>query len=677
MQIDDFLNGRSIANLQTLQWFWTPASRRSSSKSELLRLLRQEMLSPERARKGFQDLDAPCQELLRGLLRHEGYRGDVAFVARRLANPPPTPQAQRQILDELARRGFLHYHVTRSPNQYESFDAEVPQELGDVLAEVLNLDTREPALMLGLSRFLAHLPPEERERLVGADLSAEEALERLLQPDAIAARVAALTDPAMRQAVGIALESHAGILPLERFPSLGLDIEAVDAYAWRTALESQLLGTFGHLSLLEYGLSDDHECLVVYQEIVGAQAAAQARTDPPASHVYACGIDFVTDLAATCDLVRAEPAKLTSAGRFFKGTRNQLLPRTALRTTFFMDEESLHAFKLTVARELGLVEVRPDDRLHATRASIEWENRSLPDQARSVLDVMLALGETPASKSLFRDLAAVARQALLESPPGTWLPTNAFFTVLLSRCLLRLMERGPARAGTHSVANVSPGASPSAPWDYSRPADSLASVAAAAREPLLRALNYAGLVDIGRRGDQSFVRATPLVGVVLGEAPPAAPPQRLLIVNPDAEVILFPEGNHIELLHRLCGFCERGKSEVTLHLRITRESVQGAVLRGLDAESMLATLRDHCRVPLSQNIEYSIRSWAESVYPAEVQTLHVLELPSPAIADAAAQLPEIAPLILRRLSPTALALTVPQLGPEAEAALKQLGVHLM
>ena len=718
MHVDEFLNARSISNLQTLQWFWAPTSRRSSSKFELLRLLRQEMLSPERVRACYQDLEEPQREFLRGLLRHEGYAAEVTLVLRRLPTPPPTPQAQRQLLDELARHGFLHYQPAKSWNQYESFHAQVPEELGDVLAEVLNLDTREPALMLSLSRFLSHLPPEDAERLAGAALPLEEAIARLIDPAAVESRLAALPDEAVQRAVRIALSTHAGILPLERFPSLGLDIESVDGYAWRTALESQLLGTFGHLSLLEFGIGDDHDCLVVYQEIVQAHAAAQGRADQPIDHVYACGIDFLTDLGVLCDLVRAEPTKLTSAGRFFKGARNQLAARSALRTSFFMDEDTLLFFRLTVARELRLLDLRPDGRLHATRASLDWQALPLAAQARSVLAVLLGFGEANASRPLFADLAAVARRVVAELPPGTWCPTTALFANLVSRYLIERLDPIPGFGlpmsdGQSQIENRKSKTAPPVPsWDYSRPVDTIASLATAAREPLLRALNYAGLIDIGRRAEQSFVRATPLVALILGQpscatagSPSRAPggqseprtagqadrgtredtvgqadrgtPGRILLVNPDAEVILFPEGNYVELLHRLSSFCDREKSEVTLHLRISQESVRRAVLRGVAPETMLATLRDHCRAPLSQNLDYSVRNWAASVHPAEVQTLHVLELRSSELLDAVMQLPEIAPLLLRRISPTAVALRVDQLPTEAEDALKQLGVHLM
>ena len=670
MQLDDFLNSRSIANLQTLQWLWAPETRRSSSKSELLRLLRQHMLSPDRVREAFHALEDSQQELLRGLLRLDGYEGDAEFLARHLSHPPATPQTEREIVEELSRKGFVSYATAKTWNQNEALRATVPAELGDVLAEVLNLDTREPALMMSLRRYLAELEPEERQRLVGAGASAAEFIAGLLEPAALEARIAALPDPAIQRAVRLALDDFAGILPLERFPSLGFEIEAVDSPSWRAALERGLIGTFGHLSLLEYGISDDHECLVVYHEIVQAYAAARGSADCPLDHTYACGIDLLIDLLAAVDFVRANPSKLTAAGRFFKGARNQLLPQTALRTAFFMDEESLLAYKLMVARELGLVEVRGDARLHASRGAVAWEQAPLTDQLRSLLAIALRLGESAYPQPHFHALAGAARQVLLDSEPGVWHPTNAFCARILSRYLSELLDKG-SESGQAAASDEAP------PWRYPRPSGSVAGIAAAAREPLLQALNYSGLLDMGRRGDQICVAATPLVDVVLGGAALPTPAAPLLIVNPDFEVILFPDEGHQELLWRLCAFCDREKSEVTLHLRITQESVQRAVLRGLDPEAIIATLRENCRVPLSQNIEYSIRNWAASVHAAEIQTLHVLELPSPAILDAAVRLPELSSLVVRRLSATAVVLSVSQLDTKAEDALKQLGVYLM
>ncbi|HPD17280.1 MAG TPA: helicase-associated domain-containing protein [Planctomycetota bacterium] len=670
MQLDEFLNARSIANLQILQWIWAPATRRSASKHELLRTLRQQMLSPERAREGFLNLDEAQQEFLRGLLRLDGYEGEARVLLRRLSTPPATAQAERELAEDLDRRGFLACSMRKVWGQAETLFVTMPAELGDVLAEVLNLDLRDPALMLSLRAYLARRPPDVRRRLAGAPGAPETLLADLVRPEAVEARIAALPSDALRRAVRLALDDHAGILPLERFPSLGLDMEAVDASAWRSALEAGLLGTFGHLSLLEHGLGDDHDCLALYQEIVEAHAAARAVAKPDLDHTYACGVDFLTDLMAAVDFLRANPSKLTAAGRFFKGARNQLLPQAALRTGFFMDEDSLLAFKLAAARELGLLETRDDGRVSAAPGAAAWQSGPLVEQARALLDALLRLAEGACPPVHFRALARLARDVLLAARPGVWMPTNAFLARLVSRYLLELLQREAPQA-------QEPAAADEALWRYPRALRTVAAVLADAREPLLQALNYAGVMDIGRCGGQSFVAASPLAPILLGSAPLPAPRGPLLLVNPDAEVILFPEEGHLELLHRLCAFCERGKNEVTLHLRITQESVQKAVLRGLTPDAILATLARNNRAPLPQNIEYSVRNWAAGVHPAKVCTLHVLEVHSAEALDAALRLPEVAPLVVRRLSPTAAVLCAPQLGPEAEAALKQLGIHLM
>lgn len=662
MHLDESLNARSIASLQTIQFVWAPATARSTSKSELLRLLRRHMLSPERVRELFDSLTAAQQEILRGLLRCEGYTADVDLLVRRLASAQFGPRVGAEAIDDLARQGFLRCTKESVGSARIAQCACLPEELGDALAEVLNLDFRDPALMLSLERHLGH------EHAAAGD--AQESLAGLAEPAAIEQRIAALPDGHLQRAVQTAFEQPAGILPLERFPAHGLDIEAVDPAAWRGALERHRLGTFGHLDLDPYAIGDDHDCLVLYQEIVQSHAAAQARADYPIDHTYACGMDLITDLSTVVDFLRARPSKLTGAGRLFKGARNQLLPRTGCHTTFFMDEDIFLAFKVQLARRLQLLEVRSDERLHASRAAAQWQARPLAEQARSVLTVLLEIGVAALPRH-FRSLADAALELLFELPHEAWMPTDAFLSTVISHHLSDLLAHGDA--ALDPLPDEQDG-----PWRGfpPRPA-TVEGIASVAAEPLLRTLNYIGLVDIGRAGERSFLRATPLVPFLLADAKaPTPPPNSLLIVNPDGEVILFPEGHHMELLHELCGFCDREKSDLTAHLRLCQESIHRASLRGIDPESIIATLRRHCRVPLSQNIEYSIRNWAASVHPAEIETLHVLEFPSPELLDAAVQLPEIAPLVLRRISSTAVALSVSELAPEAQDALARLGVYL-
>ncbi len=658
MKLDAFLNARSIGNLQSMQLVWAPASRRSSSKSELIRILRRQMLDPERVNELHESLSRTGQKLLHALLRCDDYRSSTRFLLRRLGSAESDENRGREALDALDRCGFLQRTQTKGPSGLAVEHVQMPLELGQILAEALNLDIREPAVMLSLRRFLH-------------EHGADEDLSTLIDPEAIRQRLEALPET-LHRPVRVAHCQPAGILPLERFPDEGLDRGRVDPGGWRRILEKARLGTVGYLELLFYGLQDAHDCLILYQEVVQSLAAAEVSKDLQLEEETTCGVDFITDVSTLTDYVRANPCRLTNAGRLFKGTRNELLPRTACRTTFFMDEEALLNFKLNIARRLGLLEKRHDGRLHAQRSASEWQDRPLLEQVRDVRRALLDMGQTAAPRH-FQRLSETACALLRDLPTEAWMPADSFLSTVISRHLMDLVQRGREALDPYPKGDKEAQARM-----YGSDAGTVREMGAAIREPLLHALSVLGVLDLGRAGDRAVLRPSPLAAFLLGDAEPPPPPANsLLLVNPDGEVVLFPEGHYVEVLHQLCAFCDREKAEVTVHLRITKESVQRAALRGMDSEDILALLRHHSRVPLAQNIEYSVRQWAANVHAAQIETLHVLELPSAEILDAAVQLPEIEPLVVRRLSPTAVVLSHAYLDPAAQDALAKLGIHMV
>jgi hypothetical protein len=658
VKLDDFLNARSIGNLQSVQFVWAPASRRSSSKSELIRILRRQMLDRERVRELYESLNYTEQELLHALLRCEGYRASAQFLLRRLGASKYDESRGREALEVLDHRGLLQRTQTKGPSGLSVEHVQAPVELGDILAEALNLDIREPAVMLSLRRFLQEHGEDE-------DLST------LIEPEAIRQRLEALPET-LHRPVRTALRQPAGILPVECFPDEGLNRERVDPGGWRRALEKARLGTVGYLELHFLGLEDQDDCLILYQEVVQSLAAAEISKDLQLDEETACGVDFITDISTLADYVRANPCRLTNAGRLFKGTRNELLPRAACRTTFFMNEEALLSFKLNIARRLGLLEKRHDGRLHARRSASEWQDRPLIEQVQDIRRVLLDVGQTAAPRH-FRTLFETACELLSHLPTDAWMPTDSFLSIVVSRHLMDLVQRGREALDPYPKDDDEAQAR-----IFGSSAGTVPEMGSAVREPMLHALSVLGILDLGRAGDRAVLRPSPLAAFLLGDAEPPPPPANsLLLVNPDGEVILFPEGHYVEVLHQLCGFCDREKSEVTVHLRITKESVQRAALRGMDPEDILGLLRHHSRVPLAQNIEYSVRQWAANVHAAQIETLHVLELPSEEVLDAVLQLPEVEPLVVRRLSPTAVALSRAMLDPEAQDALAKLGIHMV
>jgi hypothetical protein len=91
---------------------------------------------------------------------------------------------------------------------------------------------------------------------------------------------------------------------------------------------------------------------------------------------------------------------------------------------------------------------------------------------------------------------------------------------------------------------------------------------------------------------------------------------------------------------------------------------------------MVRGLDEHCRGPLPQNIRYSIETWAGRVFNVSVEGAYILELPSPELIQTVRRLPEIAPLVMRELSPTVLALREPPTDRGAIRSLQKLGIYV-
>ena len=90
----------------------------------------------------------------------------------------------------------------------------------------------------------------------------------------------------------------------------------------------------------------------------------------------------------------------------------------------------------------------------------------------------------------------------------------------------------------------------------------------------------------------------------------------------------------------------------------------------------MRTLSDHCQGELPQNISYSIENWAGRIYNVSVSQVFILELKTPEMLQHVKRLPEIAPLVLRELSPTILALREAPTDRSAIKSLQELGIYI-
>jgi hypothetical protein len=135
-------------------------------------------------------------------------------------------------------------------------------------------------------------------------------------------------------------------------------------------------------------------------------------------------------------------------------------------------------------------------------------------------------------------------------------------------------------------------------------------------EFLRRRLLPLGIVDLAHRGERVVgMRLTDLGAVVLGAASPEDSEEAMtpLVVNPDFEILLFPEGRDHALVHRLDRFAKRTKTDHIHHYRLEEETVRRAVVAGMTGREILETLEANSRTPIPQNVAFSIREWSSRV----------------------------------------------------------------
>ena len=120
-----------------------------------------------------------------------------------------------------------------------------------------------------------------------------------------------------------------------------------------------------------------------------------------------------------------------------------------------------------------------------------------------------------------------------------------------------------------------------------------------------------------------------------------------LLVTPDFEVVVLPEGDVAGCVHRLGGYAQRVKSGDVVHFRLTRDSIEDAVAEGRDVEELLTWLTEKARGPVPGNVATSVRAWAAGVTFGTLERGVVLRLPRAEALDAVLAVAVRKPLVVR------------------------------
>ena len=675
MNLDELLGSMSIEQLQDLAAVWAPEAAPSSSKLALFRTIRAQMTRPDRVRHCLELADDFGRGVIRRLLRSSGVSHSLAVLAASSAARPRSLDEARAAVNELAGLGLVCVQPEKRWETFGSARVSIADELVEPLRQVTGIDERSPDEIFALAGHLAAMAERDLARLIkkfrlSGDTAtpAETLTEQLAAPAACVERLNALS-PDLRKIVLSILHQRAGIVPVSRLhKDLGLELPEIrnaSLAAWRKELEANLVGTVGDVSLLEYGIDLDGKVLVLFTEVVESLLSTAPDTAPQIEDTV--GPDFVLDLAELLSAVRESGVRLKASGALTGPAAQRIITRLNRPELPLMNAHDLLELRVICAEKLGLIE-RSDDFLTLRQAAWQWESRSCEEKAADLFALLGSAVPAPRSKHHHDALCEIARTLLRSMKPGEWRPGGSVTGITIRRYLTGLKASGLREQIAHAVEQVSKYVLP--------PFPSLRQLASDIRESVVMEAYAMGILDLAPAdGAIAWLRLGDFGAVATGQAPAKLPPAKL-IATPDFEVILLPEGDTTRLRYELGQFTAREKFEKTCHLRITKDRVEEAVVRGIEADDMIGVLREHAHAAVPQNVEYSIRGWAGRIRVATVEHVYLLELPDEQLLDVVVELPELKPIILRRVSPTVLALSEPPADRKLLADLRSLGIYV-
>ncbi len=258
-------------------------------------------------------------------------------------------------------------------------------------------------------------------------------------------------------------------------------------------------------------------------------------------------------------------------------------------------------------RQRRLIDRRGERALRPTAAGGEFERAPLTDQVKMLLAHFVEDRTLPGEPFHHVRMRRVLLRLLRRGQPLQWQDV-AVLPFLARNAYLAGLEMRPTEE--YFSARFQGGA-------YT-PGESLQQLCWNLLLWIKRRLFPLGLVDVGTHHGRATALRLSRLGAELLEAEPAGKvggTRSSVIVQPDFEVLLFPGDDVHEAVHLFDRFCVRTKSDHVHQFRIDQHSVAHGLADGLSAVQMVQELTDRARVPIPQNVLYSLEEWTQRAGP--------------------------------------------------------------
>jgi len=659
MNLERLLTGKRLKELQEICAFWNgeaPLPRtKDDAVHELIRALGEEVTIRSRMRH----LSKKLVDLLGFILKGRDYTVPLYSLLHNAESLQLNPYEIEAALSALSKRGFVFPFKDRSWAHYGGAAYAVPREMGDILKRILGtieedparrFTVREAARERGLGRtspaLKRLLTAEGRERVA----SGEDLTDVLASREEALHRVGRLRVRGLESLCREVASRFGGIVSRSVFEKAFRGQHRWPGPRERRALADALVGRVGPLSLGEYGIRLAEEALVLY----GAVSDALLRSLPPREETKldvwkTLGVDLLSDLTTLFYAIKNNRLRVTQAGEIYRSSVKRLLGSLLSNNKGDFEEDEVFQFLLQFSYAAKLIRKGPDRQLLLTPKGTEWESLPVEQKIRDLL--RYAIEERGLGGEYFHQVRL--RRILLErmraTRPGLALDTLALPYLARNAYFRRLRTYQVREFFQNRFQYV-----------QDSPLEDPVEMAANLLTWMRRRLYLLGLVELGTGGGKVVAaRVSPLGARVLGFRASSATAQATggsLVVNPDFEVLLFPDEGDPGLVYSVDRFAQRVKSDRIYQYRITATSIERAIVEGMTAAEILAVLSEKSRTEVPQNVIYSIRSWSEKVKAVRLQTCTILRAESREVLDRLQNQKKLKGMIEERLSPTVLVL---------------------
>ncbi len=654
------LSQRAESELLELHHAWLGGSP-PAKRPALVKALREHMQDPVAASAQRAKLPENATAVLDLLLVGPKVGMDFDALLRQARGQGIKAGGLRSALAELVSTGFSGTLASKAKRNHGETLWAVPEELRGALAG----SATGPVDVAGLLTLHGHL-----ERHFRRTQEPEEAAENtrrmyrfLASESALCGRIDELPEE-LRRLVHRVISEYGGVVSLEELAGLGF--AASDAARLRHELEEASTGTVGDLDLERCGIRQRGPVLAIFNEAVLAylrREAAQAEDSP--ADTASIGVDFVSNFSRFASFVGDETVRFTVRGTIFKSTGKRIADSLIPNPGREFRRRDILELEYRFALAYRYIDRTGERSFRLTDPGQDFLRMPLADKQRLMLDWLVEDRDLPGDMAHQLRLRRTALRFLKRLEPGVWY--DAMFLPFVARN--HYLSTLAAEIDSNAEAKSFP----------VRSSADLSSLAWNLFNWIRKHLYLLGVVDMGYEasGRASAIRLTKM-GAELLEIIPGRELEGAghIVVNPDFEVVLFPDERSHELVYALDRFCDRELSDSLVHYRITPGSLHRGLQQGVALDEILELLRDRSRTPLPQNVLYSLESWARS---DGMVTLHEdgrLVCDTPEILDRLQLHPELGRIGLEREGRDTLRLQGPVDQGDLSGWVRDFGVSL-